>query len=371
MNIIQLNEGIHIFLRRIQVGVFGFHRYGGSAQEILKQIIEACWNKKDSYFMTSTGHFSLFYMRDFGWCTKALLELGYKEKVSSTLHYALVCYEKKGRVTTTITAKGTAFDFPRMASDSLPYLIRSLRYLGDRKLIAQYKTFLEREVQRYYHEIFDPQLGLVRKQLWLSSVKDHAIRNSSTYDNCMCMMIKEDLDIIGLTNPFAKYDIKKNITKHLFNGSYFYNDLDKEPIVYGDANTFPFVTGFLDSKLTLKKCITSLEQAQLTTPFPLKYQAVQHTKEKRIWQANLVVQYETHSIWMHMMPLFLCLVKHVDENSFTKYLKLITTLIEREKNYLEVYDHLGKPLRNPFYVSDEGMIWASMLLALLQKKEII
>ena len=373
-HIILLQEGIRIFLRRIKVGFKGIKRYDGNVEKILTKVIEDCWNKDKEYFMVSPGHFREFYTRDFGWCCKALIGLGHKERVRKTLLYAMDRFKEKGSITTSINPGGKAFDFPTVASDSVPFFIRCLRILDDKDIIIENKEFLQRVVNEYFEKIFDKDEGLVKKELWLSSMKDHAIRNSSTYDNSMCMMIKDDIEELekyGIENPFKEFDIQKNISKFLFNGKYFYNDMNKEKEVYGDANIFPFYCGMLKAKIALKSCINEIVKKGLDKPFPLKYQAVKQTKEKKIWQEFFVQGYEKDTIWWHMMPIFLRVVKELDKGVFEMYLENVKKIIEKEKNYLEVFNSQGEPLKSKFYYCDEGMIWASMLLALMKEKEII
>ena len=87
MKNIFLKEGLRMFRRNIAVRMKGLKRYNGNAEQISKQIINACWNKY--FFQTSAGHFCEFWSRDFGWCVKALDNMGYRNEILATLRYAI------------------------------------------------------------------------------------------------------------------------------------------------------------------------------------------------------------------------------------------------------------------------------------------
>ena len=125
--ILYFNFAPGVFFRSLKSRFFP-KKYVGPAEEICHQIIDDCWNGQ--FFQTSTTNFPQFWTRDFGWCCKSLLELGYKKKVHQTLRYALTRFQKTGEITTTITSRGKAFNVPLAAVDSLPYFIHSLKISG-------------------------------------------------------------------------------------------------------------------------------------------------------------------------------------------------------------------------------------------------
>jgi hypothetical protein len=75
--------------------------------------------------------------------------------------------------------------------------------------------------------------------------------------------------------------------------------------------------------------------------------------------------YEVNSIWMHIGPLYVKLVKKIDKKLAKKYIDSYTKLIEKHKNFLEVFDSKGNIYKTPFYYSDEGMLWAANYLNLI------
>jgi hypothetical protein len=360
LKLIHIKEGSRYFRRSIKVRFKGFRKYEGDAKQICSSIVKDCW--KGDYFQTSTGHFCEFFTRDFGWCVEALVNLGYRERVIKTLDFALEIFSRYDKVTVAISPDSIPFDFPSYSVDTLPFLIRSLRIAKASRLIDKYRSFLEKEILRFYDSVLDNDSGLVRKDKSFSSIKDYSKRKSSCYDNVMVAMLNEELKKLKLENPLKSYNFKKLIKDNLWTGSYFLDDLSGLEYVTGDSNVFPFWTGVFDSKKMLKLAINSVQERKLDEPFPLKY------SEEKLKEHDLILievfssNYERDAVWTHMGPLFIELVKRIDKNKAKEYLKKYTEVIEKYKNYLEVFNPDGSPYKSPFYYADEGMLWAAMYL---------
>ncbi|MBS3165707.1 hypothetical protein J4444_01165 [Candidatus Woesearchaeota archaeon] len=334
-------------------------KYSGTADEICQQIVKDCWNGK--YFQTSTSNFAQFWSRDFGWCTKSLLELGYKEEVHKTLRYALNRFKQSGKITTTITPMGKPFNFPCSAVDSLPWFIHSI--LISKFPYYDHRNFLNKEVQKFFDQFINPQTGLVNPELHVSSMKDYAIRKSSCYDNTMVALLARDLKILKLHNPFEHFNYPDILKRHFWNGRYFYDDLSKQDYVAGDANLFPFALGIINDTEMLQSAMNEIQNAGLDTPFPLKY-----TRSRQnvnfIWQEIFSRNYESNAIWMHMGPLYVKLLGQVDKEKTQQLISKYTEIIEHYKGFLEVFDKEGYPFKTPFYHSDRAMLWAANYLTL-------
>jgi len=265
-----IKEGARMFRRRIHVAFHGTRRYEGNAREICQKIVKDCFNGK--YFQVSNGHFNCFYTRDFGWIIESLLKLDHQKEVHATLSYALERFSSHGAVTTSISPSGKCFNFPNYAPDSLAMLIRSLRLAKAEDLLKSHKSFLNKQIEAFDKKVMDKETGLVRKDVHFSSIKDHAKRKSSCYDNCMAAMLCEELEKIKtLDNPFKKYDTKEKIKKHFWKEHYFIDDLSGNTYIAGDANIFPFWTGVITNKEMMKKALQSIQREGLHKPFPLKY----------------------------------------------------------------------------------------------------
>lgn len=351
--LIYLTEGARIFQSSLK-NRFVPKRYAGNAQEICQQIVKDCWNGR--YFQTSTGNFAQFWTRDFGWCTGSLLKLGYREEVQRTLRYALHRFREQGKITTTITPKGKAYDFPSMAVDSLPWLIHSMKLA--KFSVHDYRLFLEQEVKKFAGLVLNPATGLVTPERPFSSIKDLAIRKSSCYDNCMLAMLSKDLQELKLHNPFRQYDYGTLLKEHLWNGKYFYDDLQKQDYVAGDANLFPFVLGIIKDDTMLKSALKEVHAAGLDEPLPLKY--TNSRKGVRFVPQEIFLRnYESNAVWTHMGPLYIKLLHQIDPGRAEGLKKKYGELIEEHGNYLEVFAANGKPFRTPFYYCDAGMLWAA------------
>src|SRR3989344_4513951 len=168
---------------------FAPKRYEGKANEICRQAVQECWN--GTFFQTSTTNFPQFWTRDFGWCVQSLIKMNYEKEVHATIRYALNRFKKYNIITTTITPGGKPFDFPLPAVDSLPWLVHSIKLA--KYLYYDQKAFLNKEIQKFFEKYIDPQTGLVKPDLHVSSIKDFAVRRSSCYDNCMVGLLAKDV----------------------------------------------------------------------------------------------------------------------------------------------------------------------------------
>jgi len=353
-----ITEGVRIFFTSLK-SRFIKKRYEGNAEQICQQIIKDCFNGR--YFQTSTGNFSQFWARDFGWCTASLLKLKYTDEVQQTLRYAINRFKKHKKVEGTITPRGRPYSFPLEAVDSLPWLIHSIKI--SHFSYHSHKAFFNKEIKKFFEEFIDPHTGLVKPDLHVSSMKDFAIRKSSCYDNCTVAMLARDLKSMKLINPFVNFDYTSMIKRHFWNGKFFYDDLSKKDYVAGDANLFPYIFGIINDTQMLKSSLNSIISAGLDKPFPLKYTA-SRDKVKFIPEEILIRNYESNSIWMHMGPLYVKLVQQVDPELAKEYKQKYTELIEKHQNYLEVFFPNEKPFSSPFFYCDSGMLWAANYLTL-------
>ncbi len=362
LSLIHIKEALRIFRRHLAVKRNGFRQYKGNVRQILKQCVDSSYSIKKGFFQVSNGHFSEFYTRDFGWCTASLLKLGYKKQVISTLRYALSIFKKYNKVTVAISPDGRPFDFPCYAVDSLPYLIHSLTLANTPLLVNEYKSFLNSQISLFFTQVIDKKTGIVRKDKYFSSMKDHSVRYSSCYDNCMVAMLKDDISKLNLNNPLNQYNYKKLIMDNFWTGSYFLDDLSGAKYVSGDSNIFPFLTGTIKDKSIMKKAFRAMEEHKLTEPFPLKYTA---KKTRLNFMRFLLPNYELDSIWMHMGPLYLMLLKSIDEKKFQHYLNKYLNQVAKYKNFFELYHPDGTPYHAWCYSADESMLWAANVLVLL------
>jgi hypothetical protein len=353
-----LTEGVRIFFTSWYRRFFK-KKYEGNAEEICQKVVEDCWNGR--YFQTSSGNFSQFWTRDFGWCASSLIKLKYNKEVHQTIRFALNRFKQYNKITTTITPKGRAYDFPVFAVDSLPWLIHTIKI--SKFSYHSYKNFLNKEIRKFYKKVIDEHTGLVTPKVTFSSMKDFSVRKSSCYDNCMLALLANDLKEMKLENPFKKFDYPSLIKRHFWNGKYFYDDLSRKEYVAGDANLFPFILGIISDKEMMRSALQQIAKAGLDEPLPLKY-TQSRDQVKFIPEELLMYNYESDSVWTHMGPLFVKLVQQIDKQKASEYKEVYTEMIEKHKNYLEVFFANGKPFSSPFFYCDSGMLWAANYLTL-------
>ncbi len=357
----RLKEGLRILKRARSVKRNGFGRYEGDAGEICSQIVKRCWN--GTYFQTSAGHFPVFYVRDFAICTPGLVKLGYRDEVNKTLQYALNIYSSNRTLSTTITPDNIPVHMHHYSPDSLPMLLRSLREAGANELAEIYRPFIEEQVDYYYRNVLDPDTGLVRPGKF-SSMKDNFKRQSACYDNCMLAMLSAELDTQGLPNPFRQYNYKKLIRDNFWNGKFFHDDLINKGYVAGDANTFPFWCGVFDESEMFASCLGQIRKTGLDAPWPLKYTKVQVPGTMFPYRL-LTPDYETNTVWMHLGLCFMDVVKSHDRKMFDKYIGMYREVIEKNGNFLELFNPDGSFFIKRLYASDESMLWAAKYMELI------
>ncbi len=330
-----------------------YQEYKGSSKEICQQIVKDCYNGE--FLQTSAGHFSSFWIRDFGICVEALVNIGYRKQARKTLKYALSVYDKHNKITTTISHHDKPFNVFTISPDSLPFLIRSLVITNSNDLIKKYKKFLETQIKQYYEEVVEKETGLVKKRFF-SSMKDNSQRKSSCYDNSMVGMLSNDLNKLKLKNPLKKYNYTKLLTDNFWNGKYFDDDLETD-YVAGDANVFPFWCGVIKDKSMFKKALKSIKKHKLDKPFPLKYTVTKRHRFNGI--LNLIINnYQGNTIWMNIGLCFLDVVNKYDKKQAKLYLNQYEKIIKKHKNFLELYNSNGEPYKSWLYRSDEKIIWA-------------
>jgi hypothetical protein len=363
---LQIKEASRIFRHSQKVKKEGYKKYQGDALEICEKIISDCWNGNS--FDVSTGHFIQYYSRDIGWCAPYLIELGYKEELKITVLAALDKFLAQGKITVAITPEGVAFNFPDCQSiDSLAYFIRTLRLCDCRNLTDEQKKFLNSEITRVITTTVDMNTGLIKKDIHISAMKDHAIRESSMYDNTMLAVISEETDKLGIENPLKNFNYPSILIENFWSGAYFYDDMKKAQIVTGDSNIIPFWTGIIKDHRLLEQTIKSIQTAGLDNPFPLKYVSSPRKELKMVWTEYLVPGWEQDTIWSMMGLMYIEILAKIDRQKAVKHLETYKKIIEENKTFVELFDKNGKPYKSLFYAADEGMIWACMFAALSRR----
>jgi hypothetical protein len=355
-----INVAVRSFFRRF----FGWKRYPGDAPQICRQVVDDCWTGE--FFAGSNGHFKQFWMRDLAMCTPALCRLGLRDKVVQSLAWGLERFERAGRITTTIFNRRFPRDVYAYGSDSLPMLLFALRAADATHLIDRHRALLTREIQRYLDTVFDPELGMARTTGYFSGPRDCMTGRSTVFANTMIALLIKLLDVdTRLPNPLAGHDMASLIVRHHWTGDYFRDSLCRD-LPSGDANVWPYFFGIVTDREMQRRSLAMLVARGFTHPVPLRY------FERRLPEAELPVprfftpNYQGDPSWTQLGPAYLRLVAEVDRGRMERERANMAALIERDRNYLELYTTEARPYRGRalLYYADQGMIWAAMFLDL-------
>lgn len=350
-----IREALAIFSRRIAVARHGIRQYTGNAEEICSQIVKDCWN--GTFFQASTGHFSLFYMRDFGMCIESLILRGYKKEVEKTLQFALAVYSRENTCSTTISGDGKGFNVFSYAPDTLAFLLYSLRIAKAYELVEIYRPFLENEIEYYMQKVVD-ESGIVNKGNF-SSIKDHAKREQSCYDSCCIAVVAREANILKLKNTLNK-NYPEIMKKIFWTGRYFKDTVNND-YPSGDANVFPYWFGLFDDKKMIQSSMKAMQKEHLDKPFPLKY--TQQIPKNFFFPLKIIAyNYEGNTMWMHLGLCYIDVVEKTDKKLAKKYKEQYKRNIEQHKTLLEVFNADGTPYKTFFYHADEAMLWASKII---------
>lgn len=359
MDIATLREGFHIFSNSMRVHFHGKSQYEGDAKRICEQIVQQCWNRK--YYQTSLHNYTGFYARDFGMCVDSLLLLGKKREVILTLNWALSKYKKEGKITQQINDLGVVFSYPAVPQpDALAFILHALDAVRDDTLIEQYREFLQQQVIKLVVDVIDTKTLLVKTELHVAGMRDHAIRQSSCYDNVMMLAVQKYCHRLGLTMPL--HIPKKLLVEKFWTGSYFIDDI-KSKAITGDANVVPFWFGVVDSTL-FSSAVMEIEKNKLNHPFSLRYESHVNHEREMIWETAMTDGWEHDTVWLHLGNMYLQVLSRHDKKKARVELDKHRVLIEKERNYPEVLSKEGVPQKSFFFAAEDSMLWACNFIAL-------
>jgi hypothetical protein len=360
--------GINVAARSLWRGLRGWKRYRGDAQAISRAVLDDCWTGQ--YFAGSAGHFRQFWTRDLAMCTPALCRLGHRDRVLASWEWGLEQFERAGRITTTVFYGRFPRDVYAYACDSLPLTLFALRELGADQLIARHRQLFRREIDRFFEIVVDPELGMARTQGYFSGPRDCMTGRSTVFANTMIALLSRllDGDEALATDRFAGLDVRARLLQHHWTGGYFRDSLCRD-LPSGDANVWPFFFGIFDDAADLamrRNAFATLEERGFTSPIPLRY------FERRLPESELPIpklftpNYQGDPSWTQLGPIYLGLLDAIDRPKMLSHRTRMAELIERDRNYLEIYAPDGKPYigRARIYHADEGMIWAALFLDL-------
>ena len=342
--------------------VLGPRRYSGDALAICRAIVDACWT--GDYLAASAGHFRQFWMRDLAFSAPSLTRLGQACRVEASLAWALEAWARRGRVTTTIFGARRPADVYTLGCDSLPLLFATLEAGGFERLVDRHAGWLRPEVERYAAAVIDARTGLVRFDRLFSGHRDTVRTPSSCYANTMLVVLDGVLRRTGwFASPIGASGGDRLVAA-FWRVDHFSERQDRD-VLTGDANVFPFWTGAVPDALGLDLMLAALQRAGLTRPLPLRYAMRREAGAEDPVQRLFVPDYQGTGVWTSLGAIYLVLLARVDPAAARAGLAAYARLIEREGTLREVYTGELRPYRGRLglFLADEGMLWASILLA--------
>lgn len=286
---------------------------------------------------------------------------GDSDRIHQTWTWALERFARAGRITTTILRDGTAAELPAQSHDALPWTIRALRTLNDRDLVNRYRPFLETIVKQFAEDVVETATGIMRRALL--GIRDAVRYRASAYNITMLAMLSDDLDALGLTNPFRAVRYDRILVDRYWTGTHFRADLFGDHFS-SEANLFPFWCGVIDDRGMWERVVKTIRELQLTNPFPIRY-APERRMFPVLWHAALFLpNYQGTTVWTWLGAIYLQLCRRFktivpeEERAFQQ-------MIVRFRTFPELLSPNGSWYRTLFYTADDGMIWAALALTVI------
>ncbi len=354
-------------LRILRRGLVGQRRYPGDARRIIRAILDDCW--AGDHYVASAGHFRQFWTRDLGFSAVALARLGYRERVRSSLAWALDAWAVRGRVTTTIFPGRRPRDVYYFGIDSLPLLLHALRAVDGADLLGRHGTWLRREVARYADEAVDPSSSLVRSDRRYSTHRDTVRTASNCYANTMLALLARTLEETAWFPSPVVAGADQRLTDAFWRGDRFVDD-PRVGQVTGDATVFPFWLGVVAPELGLARALATASRVGLATPLPLRYASRRDVGAEDPVQRLFVPDYQGTSIWTSLGSIYLSLLDDVDPVGATLGIEDYVRLVERDGTFWEVLTGDRRPYRGRLGIfrADEAMLWSAIFLDLLERR---
>jgi hypothetical protein len=365
---------VPVYLNTLRVRVHrqrhGHTRHPGDARAIVGACIGACWNGRT--FTASPGHFDMFWTRDLGFSTPALVRLGEGERVRASLAYALDVWTGRGsHVTTTINYGDRPADVFDYGVDSLPLLLAALRAVDGADLVGRHRTWLEGEIAWFCSRVVDPATGLVRADRTYSAHRDTVVNRSTTYANTMVALLERTLAETGwFASPLDRFfegDHGRLLRERLWVGDRF-SDALGDDTASGEANVWPFFAGVVTDERMLGPALRFLDANGFCDPYPVRYET-RRRPEREVWLTrHILPDYQGSTVWTSLGAMYLQLLRLVDPDAAAHEIARYAGWIERDGTYWEVLDARGRPWVSPrrLFIGEESMLWSAIFLDALE-----
>ena len=359
----------HTLAVRVRRHVRGHTRHPGDAATIIRACIEACWNGRT--FTASPGHFDMFWTRDLGFSTPALVRIGEGERVRASLAYALRTWERRrSHVTTTINYGDRPADVFAYGVDSLPLLLAALRSAGATDLVDRHHAWLIAEIADYAARVVDPATGLVRSDRTYSAHRDTVVNRSTAYGNTMVALLAKTIAETGwFESPFGRWfeGWDRLLVERFWLGDRFRDEL-VEDRTSGEANVWPFFAGVITNPVMLAAALAHLDASGFCDPYPLRYETVRRPEQEVWFTRHVLPDYQGSTVWTSLGAIYLQLLQAVDPAHAAQEIGRYIAWIERDGTYWEVLDASGRPWVSPrrLFIGEESMLWSAIFLDVLE-----
>lgn len=311
-----------------------------------------------------------------------------RERIAvQSLAYALsVTQQLKYPVTTfvPITPRGVIatdfWDYPSDTMYSLFQLLQNLEANPDTRAAAQqlqrqYGGGLETAYRQYLHTVRDPKTGLIRSDIFLSSARDAAQRQSSFYDNVILWRTEQLATQLGFDTVTSDEltSLRQTIMGRYWNRSagHFIDDVAPgNQQSYSSDWLIALPTGFLNSNdpadtAKLTEISAYIDKYHLTDPLPIRYTADPDPSHQHFFVRYFVGSYGNTAIWSYWgneyITLETDLYKQTGNPLYAQHVEQAIAawdrVIVRDCGYPETLDGQGKLLLEPLYESIRRNGW--------------
>lgn len=345
------------------------HRYQGSAVEILESLQVDLWN--GSFIQGSTGHFRQLWVRDLGLFHKAYERTDQTQKLEQSFEFALKCFEKHKRITTTIDRHSRAYDIFEAPADALSLILWSIQELKLEQLFQKHSVFLLDQSKIFLHENMETDLS-PKTTKDPAGMKDAVNRKGSLYTFFMAWNIVRFCNRRGLDIHWPDWTDTRwtsKLEKLYWNPreSFFYDDLScVSNRLSADANLIGHWLELLPLDRHWEEITQAFGREKMLTDFGLKTTNHRFPEFEKKISKFFAPNYQGDSIWMNLSMVYLGMLEKAESPELEKFLETQSQHVENYGNFLEMFHPNGKEFKTWSYVYDEGMNWSVQLLATLK-----
>lgn len=358
---------------RARRGVVGYARHTGSAAEIVRACIDACWD--GTHYRASPGYFRQFWTRDLAFSAPSLARISptHRRRLLHSFEWAIATWQRRrSHVTTTIHFFDQPVDVFDYGVDCLPLMLAALHRAEADDLLERERPWLEGEVRHYVAEVVDPATGLVRSDRRYSAHRDTMVNRCNAYGNSMVALLALTLVDVGWDLPDELQRLasapESLLLEYFWDRRGFFRDAIEATTPSGEGNIWPYWTGVITDASLLRQSLEALEANGFATPYPLKYEPVRRPEVEPLFVRLFMPDYQGATVWTSLGSMYLQLLNAIDPPRARRECAAYVDWIQRDGTFWEVIDdRTGRRYAStPLTKSDESMLWSVIFLDLLE-----